>query len=236
MNRRDSILEQLEGLPLKGLDLEAEISASERLDAIRALSPTSLRPVRPLPSNTTLTLFAVAGFVAFSALATIPVGFAGYHRLLLSQKLLYYAVIVLSAALLSASIVKEIIPGSKFRLSPGLSMALGVVSVALVALSLFPRPDFHRFTEVGLPCLELGTVIAAITGFLASLLLRKGFSSSPARMSLTTGFFAGLSGFAVLALHCPVQNMAHILVWHLGAMLVGAAGGALIGLVRPVTP
>ncbi len=235
MNPRNSILEELESLGLKSLDLETAMPASERLDAIRALSSRSLGPVRPLPSNTTLILFAVAGFIAFSVFATIPVDFAGYQRLLLSQKLLYYAVIVLSAALLSATLVKEMIPGSKRRLSPGLSIALGVVSVALVALALFPRPDFDRFAKLGLPCLELGTVIAAIAGFLAFLLLRKGFSSSPARMCLTAGLLAGLSGFAVLALHCPVQNMAHILVWHLGAMLVGAAGGALIGLVRPVT-
>jgi hypothetical protein len=45
------------------------------------------------------------------------------------------------------------------------------------------------------------------------------------------GCFAGFAGVAVLSLHCPLQNSAHIIVWHLGAMALSALCGMTIGMV-----
>lgn len=232
MNARKSLTEELD--ELGALGVESALPQPARLDAIRAQVASSLTPVRPLPSNNTLVWLAVAVFIAFSALATIPVGFAGFHRLLPTQKLLYLAVILLSAAALSKALVNEILPGSKRHVAARVSMLLALVAVALVTFGLFPTVDFDRFSERGLPCLELGTVCAALSGCFAYFLIRKGFSSSPLRTGLAAGLLAGLAGFAILALHCPVLNVAHILVWHFGAVLIGAAGGLLLALARPV--
>jgi hypothetical protein len=35
----------------------------------------------------------------------------------------------------------------------------------------------------------------------------------------------------VLSLKCPIQNAAHIMVWHLGAIAVSAVGGFAVGMV-----
>jgi len=231
MNDSDAIIDALG--ELKGLHPGSEMPAHERLDAIRGLITSSLAPVRPLPSNGALVLLAVAGFIAFSALVTIPLGFNGFHHLSANQKLAYYAVILLSAALLSAAIIQDMIPGSKRRLPPGSAIVLPVVALALVVFVLFPRLDFAHFIELGLPCLETGILCAAGSGLVAYLLLRRGFSASPVRMATTAGLLAGLAGVAVLALHCPLQNVAHIAVWHLGPMLTAAAAGGLFGLWRP---
>ena len=158
-------------------------------------------------------------------------GFLGFHHLSLPQKLAYYSVISLSAAVLATTLVKGIVPGSRYRIAPGLAMLLALVALVFIVVALFPELDFNRFVRRGLPCLRLGTIWAAFSGGLAYLFVRKGYSSSPVRTAVAAGLFAGLTGFAVLALHCPIENMAHILVWHLGAVLLAAAAGGLIGLL-----
>lgn len=233
MKRPNSLPQELD--EIEELRAPTEAPSAGRLDAIRMAATRSLSPVRPLPSTATLILFVVAGFLAFSVLATVPVGFFGYYCLLLNQKLAYYAVILLSAMVLAASLVAEIIPGSKRRVAPGISMISALVAVVLVTFVLFPQPDFFRFVRRGLPCLELGTLCAATSGFLVYLLIRKGFSSAPVRTALAAGLLAGLAGFAVLALHCPILNVAHILVWHLGPMPIGAAVGVFLGAARAAT-
>jgi hypothetical protein len=47
---------------------------------------------------------------------------------------------------------------------------------------------------------------------------------------LTGGAFAGLTGVGVLALCCPILNTPHILVWHLGVVLVAMFAGGIAGL------
>jgi hypothetical protein len=49
--------------------------------------------------------------------------------------------------------------------------------------------------------------------------------------SMLAGLFAGLGGFAVLALHCPILTAPHVWAWHLGAMLIAGAGGAAAGVI-----
>jgi hypothetical protein len=57
------------------------------------------------------------------------------------------------------------------------------------------------------------------------LWLRRGAAQSPKLMGATIGGFAGLIGVTVLEVHCPNLNLYHILVWHLGVLLLSALGG-----------
>lgn len=230
MKQGDPIIEALD--QIKGLRAGSELPGSERLALIQSMVTGSLTPVRPLPSNRVLISLVLGGFLAFSLFAAVGLGFGGYRHLSSLARLEYYGAILLSATLLSTALVEEIIPGSRRRVSSGAAMALSVVTLALVVLGLFPEPDLTHFVKVGLPCLKLGTLCAAVSGIFVAPLLWKGFSTSIVRSAATAGFLAGLAGFAVLALRCSVQNFAHILVWHVGALLVGVAGGALIGFWR----
>ncbi len=213
-------------------DPEPVLPRPERLDSIRSLVTSSLRPVRPLPSDATLICIALGLFIAFSLLAAVPVDYRGFHRLSTMQRLAYYPVITVCALLFSVSLVHEIIPGSRRRIHPALGVVFSLFSLASVAFGLFPNHHLAHFANLGLRCLGLGITCALVSGLLAYLLLRKGFAASPVRATTLTGFFAGLTGVAVLALHCPLQDVFHILVWHLGAMLTAGACGALLGWWR----
>ena len=132
----------------------------------------------------------------------------------------------------SVTTVQEMIPGSKRKSSPRWAIAAATLSLALLVSVLFRNFDLDRFVALGIPCLRLGCICAVVAGALFWFVLRKGSFTSPVAASTTAGFFAGLAGVAVLALHCPIQNSAHIIVWHLGAMVLGGLGGAIIGTLR----
>jgi hypothetical protein len=201
----------------------------ERIDHILKLVTTSLEPVQALPSNRVLAFVFLALFILFSLVATIPFGYYGFHVLNAYQRVAYYSVIMLYAIWFSVETVKQMIPGSKRRTSPHLLTVAALISLAILAAALFHNFDLQRFVDLGIPCLRLGSICALLSGGLFWLVLRKGFFTSPLATGITAGFFAGLTGVAVLALHCPILNAPHVIVWHLGAMIVGGVGGALAG-------
>lgn len=217
---------------VEALQPEPVLPPEERLDSIRTLLTGALRPVRPLPSDAVLVLIALALFTAFSLLAAIPVGYTGFHHLSALERLVYYTAVALCAFLFSVCLVHEIIPASRRRVQPAWIVAFCLLALVSVTLALFPNHDLARFAKLGLPCLRLGILCAIAAVLLAYPLLRKGFAAAPVRAATVLGFFAGLAGVSVLALHCGIRNFAHILVWHLGAMLIAAAGAALLAFCR----
>ncbi len=204
----------------------------ERVRQIQRLITASLKPVRPLPSDRTLIAIFLSLFTAFSLVAAIPVGYIGFHALSIQQKFTYYLLISLLAILFAVTTSHQMIPGSKRTVHSRWLIAGALLSLALVSVVLFPNFDLDRFVGLGIPCLRLGTICAILSGSLFWFVLRKGFSTSPGETGTSAGFFAGLTGVAVLALHCPIQNSAHIIVWHLGAMVLGGVGGAILGTLR----
>jgi hypothetical protein len=203
-----------------------------RVSRIQELITTSLKPVRPLPSNRRLVWTLLAVFSVFCLLAAIPVGYYGFHILNGFQRVAYYGLILLCAAWFSIAVVQEMIPGSKGKTSPSRLILATTLTLALLVSVLFQNSRMERFVTTGIPCLRLGCVSAVLSGALFWVVVRKGFFTSPVAATTTMGFFAGLAGVGVLALHCPIENSAHILVWHLGAMVIGGLGGAVIGALR----
>jgi hypothetical protein len=201
----------------------------ERLARLSARLTGSLKPVRPLPSDGRMITLGVVLFLAVACLATIPTGFSGYHLLSTSQKLIYYAGICILALLFSISLTEQIVPGSKRRLNPAIPITASVLLLVAIVTMLFPGIDTDHFVKRGVPCLILGLIAAAVSSVLAYVFVRRGYSVSPWLTAATTGCFAGLGGFAVLALHCPQHNAAHILVWHLSALVISGLAGALLG-------
>ena len=90
--------------------------------------------------------------------------------------------------------------------------------------------NFHttHFLHAGLVCLSLGTATAVPAGLLAAAVLRRGFAVDAGSAGLAGGTLAGLAGVSMLELHCPNFETAHLLVWHVGVLLVSAALGKLI--------
>ena len=81
----------------------------------------------------------------------------------------------------------------------------------------------------GLKCLGSGLKYAIPGAVLTWLWLRRGAAQSPKLMGVTTGGFAGLIGVTVLEVHCPNLNLYHILVWHLGVILLSVLGCLVLG-------
>ena len=207
-----------------------------RLEHIYGNISSSLQPVRPLPSDSKLTLLLLTAFIVFSILAALAIGVKGYFVMSLTQRLVYYGAILVLATLLSNAVVKQLIPGSATGLRPAFLISAGLVCLALLAVVLFQAFGLNHFVKLGIPCLSLGSLGALAGAFLGSFLVRWGLATAPRRTGVLTGFFAGLAGFAVLALHCPYLNAPHILVWHLAPVVLATCCGALVGALLEPQP
>ncbi|MBV8550104.1 MAG: DUF1109 family protein [Acidobacteriaceae bacterium] len=203
-----------------------------RIHQIERLITTSLTPVHPLPSDRTLIWALVALFIAFAMMGGIPVDYRGFHVLNAYQSVAYYTVVLLCAVWFSAATVQLMIPGSKRRTNPPWVIAVSMILLVLLSAALFRNFDLTLFVSRGVGCLRLGSIYTLASGVLLWSFLRKGFASSPVQTGATAGFFAGLLGVAVLALRCPIENSAHMIVWHLGAMVLGGLGGAIVGILK----
>ena len=203
----------------------------KRLEEIRSLLTSRLGPVRPLPPNRILIAIALASFALIPLLATMYSGHRALHVLSPFQMAVYYGSFLLLASLFAMAVLEQIIPGSRRRIKPGLLMAGAALFLIALAPVLFENFVLGSFVKNGVPCLEFGTICAAVGGALGFFLIRKGFLTSPLEAGVLMGCFAGLSGVTALSFVCPFLNAPHILVWHFGTMVVGTAAGALIGVV-----
>jgi hypothetical protein len=138
------------------------------------------------------------------------------------------------ASLLAWSLVHLMVPGSRHRFRPEFLPAAVIVSLSLVVVVLFQFRDETLFWQRGWACLGMGfpfTLVAAVPFW---LLLRRGAVLSPPATGAATGLLAGLSGMSVLEIHCPNLGLSHILVWHLGVVVLVAAGGLCGGFFREI--
>lgn len=216
-----------EGTPLQQEDRPDE----KRLEEIRGLITSRLNPVRPLPSNPVLIAIALASFALIPLLGTMYGGHRALHVLSPFQMVVYYGSFLLLASLFAMAVLEQIIPGSKRRLKPGVLMAGAALFLVALAPVLFENFVLGGFVKHGVPCLEFGTICAAVGGALGFFLIREGFLTSPLEAGVLMGCFAGLSGVTALGFVCPFLNAPHILVWHFGTMAIGTTAGAMIGVV-----
>lgn len=206
---------------------------SELVSRVTATLTRQLRPVTPLPSDRTLTVLIFALFVAFCLMITTVVGFFGYAAMTPAERGVYYGIIGIFGLLFSNAAVATAIPAAKVRM-PVYVLAGGCVMITALAVSaMFPNIALDQFVRRGIPCLRLGCICAALFGIVSGLLLRRGYVTDPRRAALLISCFAGFSGVAVLSLHCPLQDALHIIVWHLGTVLVSASMGLAIAVLFP---
>ena len=199
------------------------------LEKIAAQFSASAKPVRALPSNLALWAICFGIFAAFSLILAKAVRCKAIAVLSDGQMVAYYGILVLFAALFSRAIIERMIPGAK-RVVPSFLLSIAaLVALSLLVAVLFADRGTENFVSRGIPCLRLGVISALLSGFLGWRLLQRGYLVSPRETITLYGFFAGLLGVSVLALHCPILNSVHVLVWHLGAMLLAGLAGFLWG-------
>jgi hypothetical protein len=199
----------------------------QRISAQLAASSSSA--VRPLPSNAVLLTVSLSIFAIVSLAIGALVKFYALAALSAGEIAVYYGVVAVLAVLFARAVIERMIPGERRLLpSPGLWMTALFVLAVLMAL-LFADFGTAHFVTSGIPCLRLGAISALVSGGIGWRFLRRGYLVSPGETILLYSFFAGLVGVAVLALHCPIRNSLHLLVWHLGAMILAGVTGLFIG-------
>ena len=211
--------------------LAAESPSPATLHQIEQRIVADLRPVRPL---------APAGylFAAFAGIFVLVVAF-GVYRIgafalaVMSplQASVMLGALATSAGLLAYSLVHQMVPGSRQRISPRLLPVSIIISLMVVMAVLFQFQHERNFWANGWSCIRAGTPIGFLTAVPFWLVLRRGTVLSPRLTGAATGLFAGLAGTAALEFHCPNLDAWHILVSHLGVAVLGALVGLLIGFI-----
>ncbi len=198
-------------------------------DGIASRLAAGLEVVRPLPSAG----YLAAAFALIFAVLGGLIGFGlGAHAIAKMDWIIAsvtFTSLVISGYLLALSLVSFMVPGSRQLMRPlwlGIAVLLGLAVVFAAIFSYSPETAFGlrawRCLRTGLP----GGALAAIPIW---LILRKGAVLDARTCGAFAGMLAGLTGTALLEIHCPDFNIAHILAGHWTAALLGAGIGWLAG-------
>jgi len=228
MNRTDIDRVLLEKLSTQstGCELRPELTQAIAERIGRNLS--AVRPLRPFG-------YYAAGFaLIFLAPLVAALGMLrtyGIARMSPMAIIIAFSALAVCAALLAVSLAADMSPGSRDP-APSVVLTGGILlSLAGIFCVLLPFQTETSFWVRSGKCLQLGVVFAVPTAALAWGLLRRGAGAvlSPAISGAAAGLFGGLAGLAVLEIHCPDHNLAHVLVAHWGVALVCTAVGFAAG-------
>lgn len=201
----------------------------ETLARISAALQPSMQPVRPLPPEWLMTAGLVFICSTIAVAGAARAGFLGVAKMDWLERLLVFTTLATLLWAAGSSFVKEMIPASLRRVSPGVFLGLICAVLLILFALLFRDYQTNHFFSLGIVCLATGVLHAVPTGLLCWLLLRRGFAVNPVSAGLIVGTLAGLAGVGVLELHCPNFEAAHILVWHTAVIPVSSAAGAFVG-------
>jgi hypothetical protein len=202
----------------------------QRLGRIQQQMTAHWRPVKPIASNTTLFISLLLLFLLLAICAVLLIGYFALRAIHPLQMVIYYGGLAVGAALAAAVVVQFMVPGSKIRFNPRLIMP--AIGIAIVAIVIVLFPNFNSaYWHGGLACFRSGMAAAVVAGVLFATVLRRMFPTAPVAAAASIGFFAGLCGVTVLAMHCALFASPHILVWHFGVLVVSTLAGAFIGYI-----
>jgi hypothetical protein len=208
---------------------DAQIDPGQ-IDRLQKMIVGDLRPVRPLLPTWVFFLAFVIVFVALSYMGVSYLKPYGWFVLMPAQKVAIFSSLAASAGLLAFSLVRQMVPGQKSLLRPGLLPIVLFVFLCLVVASVFQVKADPHFLQWGYRCMKAGVPYGIPAALVFWLILRRGAILSPRVVGAITGMLAGLVSTTVLEVHCPYLNVWHILVWHFGIALLGL----LVGLVVAV--
>ena len=205
--------------------------SSAALRQIAAGMAIDLRPVRPMaPARYFFGAF-VGIFVAIAALGVYGLGAFGIRVMTPLQNTVIFSVLAVSTGLLAYSLVRQMVPGSRHRISPRLLPVAITILLTIAMAVLFQFQHERNFWGNAWGCIRAGTPFGVLAAAPFWLMLRRGAILSPILTGTATGLFAGLVGTSVLEIHCPNLHASHILVSHLGVAMLCALGGLVIGWV-----
>lgn len=203
----------------------------ERVNQIANRLASDLTPVRPLPPAGLLTTAFALISAALVLLGGLALGDRALLKMDLTTAVFTFAALAASVCLLGFALSGEMAPGSR-RLAPPWMLALAVLfGIAVLFAALFPYHEERSFWLHAWQCLRVGIAAGALGAALFWLILRHGAVLHRRTSGTLAGMLGGLTGSAILEVHCPNFNSAHVLVGHWGAAAVCASLGWLAGAI-----
>jgi hypothetical protein len=191
---------------------------------------TNLQPVRPVAHAHYFFGALVGIFVSIVAIGVYRMGAFAIAVMTPLQIIAILSALAVSTGLLAYSLVQQMVPGTRHRISPRL-LPVGITIWLMTAMAvLFQFQHERNFRGNAWTCIRAGTPFGALAAVPFWLMLRRGAILAPALTGAATGLFAGLVGTSVLETHCPNLVASHILVSHLGVAILCALAGLVIGL------
>lgn len=204
---------------------------------IEAAILPNLKPISPLPSASQITAVLLFCAVGVVAVANWQLGIAGWlarNRLQVSVDFSFLGISILVFAL---ALAKQMAPGSRQVASTWTLIITPLLALLAAVVLLFGYRWSANFWQQAFACWKIGVACAVLAALLFWLVLRRGFSLSPASQGAMTGLLAGFVGVTVLEIHCPNLDRMHIAGGHVGAavtvVLVGAALSAFVSRIQP---
>lgn len=198
-----------------------------KLAPLKAIATHDLKPVRPA-EHIALRVAKLWTLFCAVVLSMALFGYAGVRALGWLHGVPYFMLLVFATALACAALAAETRPAAKRLLNASSLIAIALVLLCAFVAAAFPDLSTYGFFRIGHRCFSLGLSAAAIAGLCAALALRRSFLVAPIRVGAVAGFFSGLTGVTVLAIHCPLLTIPHILVWHVSVLPASVAIGLFI--------
>ena len=211
--------------------VSVDLPSSATLRQIAAGMANNLRPAYPMVAARYFFGGFVGIFVAIAALGVYRLGAFGIRVMTPLQNRAIFSVLAVSTGLLAYSLVRQMVPGSRHRISPRLLPVAIMISLIIAMAVLFQFQHERHFWGNAWGCIRAGTPFGVLAAAPFWLMLRRGAILSPILTGTATGLFAGLVGTSVLEIHCPNLHASHILVSHLGVAMLCALAGLVIGWV-----
>lgn len=202
-------------------------------EKLRTKVAQDLRPVKPVAAPSVRLLLVVlwtcAALVAVPALMGLRFNAPELGFWLLWGATALEALAGLSLVFLA---LREGIPALGAPRGALFSALLGAWVLQLgVALFTHARCPCPAGAGMGVACFTAETLLGIPALLLTLVLVVRAYPLSPPRAGLLGGVGAGLLADAVQHLVCPVSDLRHVLLWHLGAVAALGLVGLLFGLV-----
>jgi hypothetical protein len=216
---------------------EAEVVSPELLRQIEQRIAQDLRPVHPA---STARLFAalmgISGLAVF--VSAYLLGTLGLTAMSFLQVGVILAALVGAVVLTADSLIRQMSPGSRHRMSPEWLPTLIIVSLVFVVAVSFQFQRQPEFWKNWWGCFRPGALIGVIVAIPYWFVVRRGAILSPLMAGAAGGLLAGLVSVTVLAIRCPDLNAWHVLFSHVGVAAAGVFAGLVAGylydLLRPM--
>lgn len=219
---RDAALRHAQGCPACAREFEEARRLLEALDALPAPAPPSPELLGTIEASILRDLPPAKATLGLGPWAALVAGWAIFATLAKQHAGDLESWLVSAAALLVAAVALRVASRSGW-------LAVAAAGVASGALAAWAGSGGGLVPLVGIKCVVIELIAASLPYALVFRAARRGVvQGTPARLSATAAAGA-LAGHAALHVTCPARAAsAHLLVFHLGGVLLAGLLGALL--------